>query len=157
MFLTQIPSCPGKLWFPLGPAWVGAGGWWLTGLGANLESKPGYVLQVLVMLWCPYDATSWRWRGDMGTGLLVFCCSKCQCKLGKTCFLKKISTLIRKEMPQWFWKHIRCFLVWSTMCTMNARHFLWKADIFHNNNVFLFKKNHLVSQLRRKKKGFESR
>lgn len=73
----------------------------------------------------------------MRTGLLAFCCSKCQCKLGKTCFLRKISTLIGKEMPWRFWKHIRCFLVWPTMCTANARHFLWRADIFHNNNFFV--------------------
>lgn len=88
----------------------------------------------------------------MGTGLLAFCCSKCQCKLGKTCFLRKISTLIRKEMPCLFWKHIRCFLVWSTMCTVNARHFLWRGDIFHNNSIFLFLKKSSVLPIKKKEK-----
>lgn len=137
--------------------WASLGGCWCLVLGGlqdlgQIWNPCRIVPEVLVMPRCPRDATSWRWWGEMGTGLLAFCCSKCQCKLGKTCFLKKISTLTRKEMPWWFWKHIRCFLVWSTMCTANARHFLWRADIFHNNNIFLFLFFFLSSVLPIKKK-----
>ena len=105
MFLKQIPPCHDKPRFPFSqPRCVlVVGARWPTGLGTRLGSrlwsKPGFLLQV----WVPgcarvsLHATSRRWRGGVGTGLFALCCSKCQCKLGKTCFLKKISTLNRKR------------------------------------------------------------
>lgn len=77
-----------------------------------------------------------RGGGCYGDSLLG---RKCQGKLGKTVFSnnKKKSTLIGKGMPQSFWKHIRYFLVQPTTCAARTRHFPWRADIFHSNNIFL--------------------
>lgn len=79
----------------------------------------------------------------MGTGLLAFCCHKCQCKLGKTCFLKKISTLIGKEMPQRFWKHIRCFW-YGPQCVQRTQGIFCGEQIFSTITTCFVKKKKII-------------